>query len=149
MSTDHSERQDWMAALALTTAGRLRQAWDALAEQPRYSMVRGPETGLVMARARSGNTGERFNLGELTVTRCSVGLPDGTMGHAFIRGASPEHARLAGVFDALMQMPDRREELRRTLVVLLQEERKAHLARRREEVRPSRVDFFTLVRGDD
>ncbi len=149
MSTEETTRQEWMAALALAPETRLREAWNGLAARPQYKVVRGPETGLVMVRARAGNSGERFNLGEMTVTRCTVNVGDGIMGHAFITGLSHEHARLAAVFDALLQLPERGEVLRRTLIGPLQQERQAHLARRRDEVRSSKVDFFTLVRGDE
>ena len=149
MSTKQTQRQEWMAALALADEGRLRDAWDNMAERPDYQVVRGPETGLVMVRARSGNVGERFNLGEMTVTRCSVGLAGGIMGHAFIGGMKPDHACLAAIFDALMQLPERREELRRQLIEPLLRKRREYLIRRCDEVRPSRVDFFTLVRGEE
>jgi alpha-D-ribose 1-methylphosphonate 5-triphosphate synthase subunit PhnG len=138
-----------MAALALAPETRLREAWESLSDQPQYKIVRGPETGLVMVRARAGNSGERFNLGEMTVTRCTVNVGDGVMGHAFITGLNHEHARLAAVFDALLQLPGRGEVLRRTLISPLQKERQRHLARRKGEVQSSRVDFFTLVRGDE
>lgn len=149
MSTTESRRREWMGALALADGARLREAWDALPAAPEYRLIRGPETGLVMVRARAGNTGRRFNLGEMTVTRCSVGLADGIMGHAWVAGIKPEHARLAALFDALMQLPERSDELRATLVEPLLRARSAHLARRAGEVLPSMVDFFTLVRGED
>jgi alpha-D-ribose 1-methylphosphonate 5-triphosphate synthase subunit PhnG len=149
MSTEETTRQEWMSALALAPETRLREAWESLSAKPQYKIVRGPETGLVMVRGRAGNSGERFNLGEMTVTRCTVNVGDGIMGHAFITGLSHEHARLAAVFDALLQLPERGDVLRRTLIGPLQKERQRHLARRRNEVQPSRVDFFTLVRGDE
>lgn len=149
MSTEQTTRQEWMAALALAPEAWLREAWNRLEAQPQYNVVRGPETGLVMVRARTGNSGERFNLGEMTVTRCTVNVSEGIMGHAFIGGLSHEHARLAAVFDALLQLPERGEDLRRTLISPLQQERQAYLTSRRDEVRPSRVDFFTLVRGEE
>jgi alpha-D-ribose 1-methylphosphonate 5-triphosphate synthase subunit PhnG len=149
MSTEETTRQEWMSALALAPETRLREAWESLSTKPQYNIVRGPETGLVMVRGRAGNSGERFNLGEMTVTRCTVNVGDGIMGHAFITGLSHEHARLAAVFDALLQLPERGDVLRRTLIGPLQKERQRHLARRRDEVQPSRVDFFTLVRGDE
>ncbi len=149
MSTKQTTRQEWMAALALAPEASLREAWDSLPGQPRYKLVRGPETGLVMVRARTGNSGERFNLGEMTVTRCTVSLDQGVMGHAFIGGLCHEHARLAAVFDALLQLPEQGEELRHTLIGPLQRQRQDCLARRREDVQPSRVEFFTLVRGEE
>lgn len=149
MSTPQIRRSQWMGALALAGTDRLQGAWDALAAPPEYILVRGPETGLVMVRARSGNGGQRFNLGEMTVTRCSVSLQGGIMGHAWISGMRPDHARLAALFDAMLQDPRHSDELCRTLVEPLLLARKEHLARRAHEVRPSRVDFFTLVRGED
>lgn len=149
MSTAKTQRQEWMAAFALADLAQLHEAWEGLSAHPKYRIVRGPETGLVMVRARAGNTGQRFNLGEMTVTRCSVGLEHGIMGHAWIAGITPDHARLAALFDALMQIPERAEVLKATLVEPLRHARHAHLARRKADVMPSRVDFFTLVRGED
>ena len=78
MSTEETTRQEWMSALALAPETRLREAWESLPAKPQYKIVRGPETGLVMIRARAGNSGERFNLGEMTVTRCTVNVDDGS-----------------------------------------------------------------------
>ena len=102
-----SPRPRWMSVLAQTTDEALERAWQGVVDPPPYRLLRGPETGLVMVRARAGGTGARFNLGEMTVTRCSVGLPDGTVGHAWVGGRSPRHAELAAVFDALLQDPER------------------------------------------
>lgn len=149
MSTAQTRRREWMAALAMAGLDRLNEAWSGLAEVPEFRVVRGPETGLVMVRGRAGNTGLRFNLGEMTVTRCSVSLESGVMGHAWVVGMEPDQARLAALFDALMQEPGREGALWDTLIAPLQEARRISLAQRRAEVRPSRVDFFTLVRGED
>ena len=66
------------------------------------------ETGLVMLRGRAGGDGAPFNLGEATVTRAIVELPSGERGYAHILGRDAERARLAAIFDALWQEPDRR-----------------------------------------
>jgi alpha-D-ribose 1-methylphosphonate 5-triphosphate synthase subunit PhnG len=53
------------------------------------------------------------------------------------------------MLDALLQDPVRRDDLERTIVVPLAA---AQTARRRaaaERIAPSRVEFFTMVRGDD
>jgi alpha-D-ribose 1-methylphosphonate 5-triphosphate synthase subunit PhnG len=138
-----------MSVLALASAAELEACWDAVGEPPRYRMLRRPETGLVMVRGRAGGTGMRFNLGEATVTRCAVELPQGTVGVAYVRGRDHRHAELAALLDALLQDPARRDELERRVIVPLAE---AHAARRRaaaERVAPTRVEFFTLVRGDE
>lgn len=149
MSTVQSTRQEWMALLALADDRHLRAVWDSLEERPEYRVVRGPETGLVMVRARAGNTGARFNLGEMSVTRCTVALASGVIGHAWIAGTKAEHARLAALFDAMLQAQDTAGGLLPTVVEPLRQVRSAYLVRRQAEVRPSRVDFFTLVRGED
>jgi alpha-D-ribose 1-methylphosphonate 5-triphosphate synthase subunit PhnG len=102
-----------------------------------------------MVRGRAGGTGPRFNLGEMTVTRCSVTLEDGAVGHAYVRGRDPRHAELAALFDALLQDDARRGGLERAVVEPLA---RARAARRRaavEHVAPSRVEFFTMVRGEE
>jgi alpha-D-ribose 1-methylphosphonate 5-triphosphate synthase subunit PhnG len=101
-----------------------------------------------MLRGRAGGTGERFNLGEMTVSRCTVALPSGRVGHAYVAGSDPRHAELAAVLDALLQDPSHREIIQRDLVEPLA----ARLAARRQaalgQASATRVEFFTLVRGD-
>ena len=69
-----------------------------------------------MVRGRAGGTGARFNLGEMTVTRCSVQLDDGTLGHAWIGGRDERHAEVAAVLEALLQNPARTTALHASLV---------------------------------
>ena len=72
------------------------------------TMMRGPEIGLVMLRGRMGATGNAFNVGETTVTRCTVRLASGTEGHAYVQGRNGEHAKRAALCDALFQeQPER------------------------------------------
>ena len=142
------ERQHWMSVLALASRDELERGWSDLATRPAYRRLRGPEVGLVMVRARAGGTGTRFNLGEMTVVRCSVELEDGTLGHAYAGGRDRRHAELSAVFDALLQR-EVGTELRRTLVEPLargqESQRQAAVAR----AAASRVEFFTMVRGED
>jgi alpha-D-ribose 1-methylphosphonate 5-triphosphate synthase subunit PhnG len=138
-----------MSVLALASTEELEAAWRRLPAPPGHRVLRPAEVGLVMVRARAGGTGTRFNLGEMTVTRCSVELPDGTVGHAYVGGRRRRHAELAAVLDALLQDPRRRPELEVDIVAPLA---RAQAERRRAVVArsaPTRVDFFTMVRGDD
>jgi alpha-D-ribose 1-methylphosphonate 5-triphosphate synthase subunit PhnG len=142
-------RRRWMSVLAQASAEELEGRWRDVAALPRHRMLRRPETGLVMVRGRAGGTGVRFNVGEATVTRCAVELEGGAVGVAYVRGRDPRHAELAAVLDALLQDPSRRDDLERTVVAPLaaaQAERRRAAA---ERVAPSRVEFFTMVRGDD
>ncbi|WP_198418602.1 phosphonate C-P lyase system protein PhnG [Cryobacterium frigoriphilum] len=60
--------------LAGATHADLAALWATWAEPPEVSYLRGPEAGLVMVQGRIGGTGDRFNLGEATVTRATVML---------------------------------------------------------------------------
>ena len=142
-------RPRWMSVLALASTGELERCWADLQARPGYRRVRGPEIGLVMVRARAGGTGTRFNLGEMTVTRCTVELEDGTTGHAYAGGRDGRHAELSAVFDALLQRPATAELLQRTIVEPLARDQQARRLAATARAAASRVEFFTMVRGED
>ena len=98
---DVAARRCWMSVLATAAPGDLERAWTGLADPQRYTFVRAPEVGLVMVRGRAGGTGVRFNLGELPVSRCSVRLADGTIGHAYVGGRSLRHAEIAATGESV------------------------------------------------
>ena len=142
------QRREWMAVLAKASAEAIEPLWNAVPDRPAWTYLRAPETGMVMVRARAGGTGQRFNMGEMTVTRCTVRLADGGTGHAYVAGRDRKHAELAAVIDALMQIPERREDLRCSVIhplAAMQAEARARDARR---TAATKVDFFTMVRGD-
>jgi len=136
-----------MATLARAPVEILSDFLAALGSPP-YRRLRGPETGLVMLRGRAGGTGERFNLGEMTVSRCTVALPSGHVGHAYIAGSDLRHAELAAVLDALLQDQGHREIIQRDLVEPLAASLAARLQATVARAATTRVEFFTLVRGD-
>jgi alpha-D-ribose 1-methylphosphonate 5-triphosphate synthase subunit PhnG len=142
-------RRRWMSVLATAPAADLEDRWQALSESPRYRMLRWPQTGLVMVRGRTGGTGTRFNLGELTVTRCAVQLETGQVGVAYVRGRDRRHAEVAALLDALLQDPARRETLERAIVAPLAAAAEARRQAVAARVAPSRVEFFTMVRGEE
>ena len=145
----YAARKGWMGVLARADLEDLEAAYEALSPVPRYATLRTPETGLVMVQARANGTGQKFNTGEMTVTRCSVRLPQGTVGHGYVAGRSRRHAELAAIFDALLQDPDCAEGLTRTVIGplrLAQHEQRLIAGRK---TAATRVDFFTMVRGED
>jgi alpha-D-ribose 1-methylphosphonate 5-triphosphate synthase subunit PhnG len=149
---DTTARQRWMRMLALAPVDRLEAAWRALGEAPAVRTLRPPEIGTAMVTARAGGTGARFNLGEMTLTRCAVAIDsaDGTtrVGHGHVAGRNRRHAELAAVFDALLQDPTHHETLERTLVAPMAAEQEAARHETSRRAAASRVDFFTMVRGD-
>ena len=149
MPDPHAARRRWMSELALATTEALEARWASLAEPPRYRRLRGPEVGLVMVRGRAGGTGARFNLGEMTVSRCTVRLDDGTLGHAWVGGRDRRHAELAAVFDAMLQDSERDVVLGEGLIDALARDRVERRQAAAARVAASRVEFFTMVRGED
>ncbi|MCC7426563.1 MAG: phosphonate C-P lyase system protein PhnG [Alphaproteobacteria bacterium] len=145
-SPERSERQRWMAVLARAPEASLAAALAAEPDLPAFTHLRRPEIGMAMTRGRAGGTGIPFNLGEMTVTRCAVQLPDGTQGHAYLAGRAPRRAELAALLDALLQAPSRRPRLMAALV----EPEAARLAEARtlslRKAAATRVDFFAMVR---
>ena len=107
------------------------------------------ESGLVMLRGRIGGDGAPFNLGEATVTRAVVELPTGERGFAHILGRDAEKARLAAIVDALWQRAAERGDVETIVLSPIAERLAAEAAKTRAETAATRVDFFTLVRGED
>jgi len=103
---------------------------------------------MVMVRARAGGTGQRFNMGEMTVTRCTVRLDDGTVGHAYVAGRDLRHAELAAVLDALLQNDARREAIEDAVIGPLAAAQQAERASAARKAAATKVDFFTMVRGE-
>lgn len=138
-------RKSWMATLAKAAPARLAALFPDL---PPHHVLRQPEIGAVMVRGRVGSTGAAFNLGEMTVTRASVRLETGEVGHAWVQGRDKGHALRAATVDALMQS-DRRSELTARVLDPLEAEARAARAARAAKAAATKVDFFTMVRGED
>ena len=143
-----TERRRRMGLLARATAAELGAAWAKLAVAPNVTDLRGPETGLVMLTGRIGGDGARFNLGEATVSRSTVRLASGHVGFGQLLGGDRDRARRAAIFDALAGTDEGLPvvvELCSVVEARLASERREQEA----ETASTRVDFFTLVRGED
>lgn len=141
----NAARKDWMAVLARAEPAQLR----ALMPEIRgHEILRQPEIGTIMVRGRTGGTGALFNLGEITVTRCSVRLADGTAGHACVQGRNKDHALAAALADALLQGPGA-GDFQARLIRPLRESHAAGRNARARKAAATKVEFFTLVRGED
>jgi alpha-D-ribose 1-methylphosphonate 5-triphosphate synthase subunit PhnG len=145
---DSAARRRWLSILARAPLDALEARWAYLDLAPAYAFLRAPETGLAMVRARAGGTGAKFNLGEMTVTRCAVRLDDGATGVGYVAGRSARHATLVALIDALLLRESRRDAVLGAIVeplaALLDERARAQ----RADAARTKVDFFTLVRGD-
>ena len=153
--TATTPRQAWLATLAHAPRDQLRDhAQRCIDERTHqaFEWLRAPETGLAMVRARVGGSGDRFNLGETTLTRCVVRHRDAG-GHAvagvgYVKGRDPERARWIAMFDALLQQADRHDVLMQDVVAPLAAATAARRATENAAIATSRVRFFTLEAGD-
>lgn len=141
-------RKRWMGVLARAGSDRLEHAWSGLDHRPDYSFLRAPEVGMALVRGRAGGTGCRFNLGEMTMTRCTVLLVGGGVGHGYVAGRGKRHAELAAVFDALLQSGALRDRLLREVIAPLAREHSEQLRRKASKAAATKVNFFTMVRGE-
>lgn len=120
---------------------------------PPHTWLRKPETGMVMLRGRLGGGGQVFHLGETTVTRCTLRLIAADLAPAVgvgtVRGTSARHAELVALCDALLQTTPWATRLQGELLQPLAAAEQDRHARRAAEVAASKVDFYTLVRGED
>jgi alpha-D-ribose 1-methylphosphonate 5-triphosphate synthase subunit PhnG len=141
------KRRAMMGLLARTAPDRLATRFATLGPEPEYVWLRPPETGTVMLRGRIGGTGALFNIGEMTVTRCVLQVGSGQIGHAHVQGRDKAHARRAALVDALWQGDPQAIEtaILGPLRVQAEKDRRATA----ERAAATRVDFFTLVRGED
>ena len=138
-------RKEWMGLLARAKPAHLASLFPDL---PPHDYLRAPEIGAVMVRGRMGGTGQPFNLGEMTVTRCALRLGSGAVGHAHVQGRDKAHAIRAAVLDAMMQT-DVAEAVRATVLHPLAQDEAQRRATRAAKAAATRVEFFTLVRGED
>ncbi|WP_137921381.1 phosphonate C-P lyase system protein PhnG [Hydrogenophaga sp. 2FB] len=140
-------RQAWMGLLARAPQGLLEAALAAHAHSD-VRWLRRPETGLMMVQGRAGGTGERFNLGEVTVTRCALRLAagDASVGVAYVMGRNQRQARLAAVADALLQQPAHQAALELSLLEPIRVHLRHEAAQRHARAQTTKVEFFTVAR---
>jgi alpha-D-ribose 1-methylphosphonate 5-triphosphate synthase subunit PhnG len=145
------QRVQWMALLARAPIDLLESALQHDTRRP-ARWLRAPETGLMMVQARAGGTGERFNLGEVTVTRCALRVEapsqaaEATVGVAYVLGRSHRQVQLAALADALLQDPVRQPALDAQLLEPIRSHLRNAQAARQARAASTKVDFFTVAR---
>ncbi|MEM8870783.1 MAG: phosphonate C-P lyase system protein PhnG [Pseudomonadota bacterium] len=145
---ENAERKAWMGLLARAPEGRVAALLDASMARPEFTWLRAPEIGSTMVRGRAGGTGAPFNIGEMTVTRCALTLPDGEVGHAYIQGRRKADAEASALVDALMQGAAA-DTVRTAILEPLEAEQTAAKTARAQKAAATKVEFFTMARGED
>ena len=145
-----SIRKEWMALLARAPNALLDDIVGPhiAAAQPRW--LRRPETGLMMIQARVGGSGERFNLGEVTVTRCALRLGEmddaSPVGVSYVLGRDHRQAQLAAIADALLQDATHHGDLEVRLLEPIRQSLMQKQSTRHARAQTTKVDFFTVAR---
>ncbi|MFM8898773.1 MAG: phosphonate C-P lyase system protein PhnG [Burkholderiales bacterium] len=146
---DSTRRAQALRVLALSPVDALARLAAPIVADHAFEMLRSPEAGLMMVRARLANTGDRYNLGEVTVTRCVVRLAPAPgqaalAGVGHVMGVNPPHALLVAQMDALLQVDALHALLWKGVIEPLQAALEQKQQRERAATETSRVRFFTL-----
>ena len=141
------KRKSWMSLLATSNKNDLLNLWEQKKINIRYEWLRTPEIGSIMAQGRMGVTGDKFNIGEVTITRCSIKLNCGTIGHSYVQGRSKKKAEISALCDALMQT-EMSNEINKSIIIPLEKIKKNNKDKILSKAEATKVDFFTLVRGE-
>jgi len=142
-----ARRKAAMATLAHSNAAEIAARLEAIVV-PEHENLREPESGLVMVRGRIGGDGAPFNLGEATVSRAAVQLATGEMGFGYTLGRDRRKAQMIALCDALIQSAAHAEQIETQVLAPLRAAVAAERSRRAAETAATRVDFYTMVRGE-
>ena len=142
-----AQRKAAMAVLAHADAAEIARCLEPIAV-PGYENLREPENGLVMLRGRIGGDGAPFNLGEATVSRAAVRLATGEVGFGYVLGRDRRKAQMIALCDALVQSNEFSEAVEANVLTPLRAAMASERDRRAAEAAATRVDFYTMVRGE-
>jgi alpha-D-ribose 1-methylphosphonate 5-triphosphate synthase subunit PhnG len=146
-SVGQGRRKAVMAVLAHSATADIANRLETVA-LPAHEDLREPENGLVMVRGRVGGDGAPFNLGEATVSRAAVRLSSGEVGFGYTLGRDREKARLIALCDAMVQSEELAGAIETQVVAPLRAAMIERKNRKVAEAAATRVDFYTLVRGE-
>ncbi len=144
-SDAYAPRQRWMAVLARAGHGEIMALLADAPALPGHTVLRGPEAGLVMVRGRAGGGGSAFNLGEMSVTRCTVRDAGGRIGHAYVAGRDARQSEIAARLDAVLQDAEWHDRIEAAVISKLAEAQAARRAVDARKAAATKVQFFTLA----
>lgn len=142
-----TRRKAAMAVLAHCSADDIAARLAGI-DMPAHENLREPENGLVMVRGRVGGDGAPFNLGEATVSRAAVRLRGGEVGFGYALGRDGAKAKMIALCDAMLQAPALQQQLETAVLAPLREAMQTRCSERAAQAAATRVDFYTLVRGE-
>ncbi|MCX7311147.1 MAG: phosphonate C-P lyase system protein PhnG [Hyphomicrobiales bacterium] len=141
-------RREAMAVLTRSTACEIAHYFARIEAVPEHTELRPPQSGIVMVRGRIGGDGAPFNFGEATVSRAAVRLASGETGFGYVLGRDQEKARLVALCDALLQSDIHRDSVDREMLTPIRAAQNAADELTARKTAATKVEFFTLVRGE-
>ncbi|WP_299197015.1 phosphonate C-P lyase system protein PhnG [uncultured Amphritea sp.] len=149
MNTSTEQRQRWISVLAKAPTESLLKLSDPVVSDMQFELIREPEIGLTQVRARMGGKGDAFNMGDMTVTRCVVRSQGDSLGFSYVAGRNKPHALRAAQLDAMLQLADFHQPLTDMIIEPLNQLMLNTQQQKQQATAATKVDFFTLVRGED
>ena len=143
------QRQKWMSVLARADFDELERRWQSMSIATHYAVLRPAEIGMIMLRGRVNGNGSPFNMGEATVTRCSIKMETGEIGSSYILGRNKQHAELAALIDGELLRGQNNHYITEELLNSLDELEQRRQLSKQQKAAKTKVDFFTFVRGED
>ncbi len=138
-------RPAWLSLLSRASARMLSGLLADAPALPAFTRLRGPETGMSMVRARAGGGGEAFNLGEMTLARCSIRDEAGRIGHGYAAGRDGQLVELIARLDAALQDERLYPAYEQAVLVPLAQAEQARRAEIAARAAATDVQFFTLA----
>ena len=142
-----AQRKAARAVLAGSPAADIAARLQTIA-LPDHEDLREAENGLVMVRGRIGGDGAPFNLGVATVSRAAVRLASGEVGFGYTLGRDREKARLIALCDALLQSDGVADAVEAKVIAPLRVAMSDRRSRKAAQTAATKVDFYTMVRGE-
>lgn len=139
------KRQFWIKTLSCSDIEDIENLWEkAGIEKPSFQYIRKPETGVYMIRGRMDGDGEKFNLGEVLVSRCALKVEDRYLGVSYVRGTNKEHCEFSALIDAMLQNEDHFSKIWNEIIVPASEILEQRVNKEALDVDKTRVEFFTM-----
>lgn len=145
---DTKQRQQLLAVLSKCSSKDIKALWQPLNLTPNYQLLKSPEIGMVMVKAKTGGNGSPFNMGEMTVTRTVLRLDSNQMGYGYIAGRDKDKSLLIAMIDACYQVADWQSEINQKVLEPLQAQHNQAYQAHAQQVEKTKVNFFTMVRGE-
>ena len=149
MTTDKkSQRQQNLSVLAKASLATMLEYWQQINVDATFEFLKKPEVGMAMVRAQAGAGCENFNMGEMTMTRCVIRLDSDEIGYGFVAGRSKKKSELIAVIDACWQKDSLQKIIEEKIIEPLYALQVNRAQKTSENTKTSKVNFFTMVRGE-